>query len=110
MASLSKRSTWTNATVALPVGSLCVIALVFLVYYFPVSGRQESSLNDRAFRSLAEAGNKLRTRASNYADILEQASNKQDKKQISDYLAEQVQDISLDGPATSPACGPKSTT
>jgi hypothetical protein len=53
MAGRVKRVSRLSPTVVFPVASVALLLTTFLVYYFPITSRQEASLNDRALRHLA---------------------------------------------------------
>jgi len=95
---------------AFPLASAALMAVAFLVYYYPVTARQEASLNRRGFRSLAAASESLQTRVGALKSVFTQAINipprtnakgttagsRQDPKQaIKDYLAAQAPDFEL---------------
>lgn len=63
-------------TFAFPMVSVCVLVGAFLVYYFPITARQEASLNRRAFRSLAAVSDSLVSRVANHVEVLEQRSKR----------------------------------
>jgi hypothetical protein len=70
----SQKGTLLQPTFAFPMVSVCVLVGAFLVYYFPITARQEASLNRRAFRSLAAVSDSLVSRVANYVQVLEQGS------------------------------------
>lgn len=72
----SQRGTLFQPTFAFPMVSVCVLVGAFLVYYFPITARQEASLNRRAFRSLAAVSDSLASRVANYVEVLEQRSKR----------------------------------
>src|SRR5437667_3193044 len=61
---------------ALPMAAIGVLALSFLIYYFPVTTRQEAAVNERAFRSLSAISDSLRNRIVTFISVFEQAAKK----------------------------------
>lgn len=97
-------------TFAFPMVSVAVLLSAFLVYYFPVTARQEASLNRRAFRSLAAVSDSLRSRVVTYASVLEQAEKKGDYESAVGALATQAADFALEKPDGQVPCVAGKTT
>jgi hypothetical protein len=95
--------------------SIAVLIVLFLVYYFPVTERQEASLNNRAFRTLAAVSDSLQGRIVTYVGVFERATKKKDlrpgqreqsRKAIEAYLKEQVPGLTLRQPDGDIGCDP----
>ena len=72
----AQRNKLFQPTFAFPMISVGILLVVFLIYYFPVTARQEASLNSRAFRSLAAVSDGLQSRVVTYLGVFEQAGKK----------------------------------
>src|SRR5262245_17166038 len=68
-----KKSSFLKPTFLFPMGCVGILVIAFLIYYFPVTERQEASLNSRAFRSLGLLGDSFQNRVENYATVFKQA-------------------------------------
>lgn len=96
-----------SPTVTFPSVSAALLLAAFLIYYFPITARQEASLNDRALRHLAAMSDQLRNEVVTYAGVLENVTLREprgsDRTQaFSSYLAEQVPEMTLVEPGAGP--------
>jgi hypothetical protein len=91
----SKKTPLSKPTFVFPMICAGVLAIAFLIYYFPVTERQEAALNNRAFRSLGLLGDSFQNRALNYATVFKQAMKSKNPR---DLLKEQAPDLLLSGP------------
>lgn len=90
----------------LPFAAVLILLGGFFFYYFLIISRQESSLNLRAFRSLASVSGQLRDLVVNYGEVLHVADQNRDSKgeiihEVQDFLTAQVPDLKLDVPPDS---------
>jgi len=61
----------SSPTFTYPFVAVIVVVLVFLGFYLPLKSNQEETLNDRAFRTLAGAGDRLEGTVSSYSSALQ---------------------------------------
>jgi len=87
-----------------PMVTIGILLVVFLIYYFPITARQEASLNSRAFHSLAAVSDSLQGRIGAYERVLDQAAKKEDATAFARYLTEQVPDLTAGKPDGSVKC------
>src|SRR5215471_9744629 len=109
----SRSSKLLQPTFAFPMVSVGILFVLFLIYYFPVTARQEASLNNRAFRSLAAVSDGLQSRIVSYVGVFEKAAKnkslmperkKESQQLISKYLSEQVPGFVLKNPDGAVTC------
>jgi hypothetical protein len=96
-----------------PMGAIGVLAVVFFVYYFAVTARQEASLNRRSLRALAAVADGFHNRVLNLATVVGQAGkNKNEPNTVSfeTYLKEQSPDLVAGNPKETRRCEPRETT
>jgi len=71
----AQKNPFRKPMVAFPMIAIGLLAVVFVIYYFPITSLQEATLNKRAFRSLSTVSDGLRNRVVSNASVFEQASN-----------------------------------
>src|ERR1700719_1020597 len=76
MAPAAKKKAFISPRFALPIAAVIVLILSFITYYFVIITRSESSLDDRAFRSLAAVSLQLRDGVNTYGTVLQGAAKK----------------------------------
>jgi hypothetical protein len=101
---VEKKNRLFHPTFLFPMVSLGILLVAFLIYYFPVTARQEAALNSRAFRNLAAISDILQDRIGAYAVVLEQAVKKESLVEIRKYLNEQVSDLTINDPVGTKKC------
>src|SRR5215472_18337169 len=87
----------------LPMGAVLLLFGGFLFYYFKIVSRQEASLDERAFRSLAAVSSQLRDLVSKYSEVMHRST---EKEKFKAFVAEQVPDLLIDDHCLKPETGP----
>lgn len=110
---IRQRNRLFQPTFAFPMISVGVLAVAFLVYYFPVTAQQEASLNRRAFRSLAAVSDSIQIRVGALTRAFGQAVKAVEGKtdeSVDAYLKVQAPDFELRPSRSTDACVPEEVT
>src|SRR6266851_10454348 len=77
MALAAKKKAFISPRFALPIAAVVVLILSFVTYYFVIITRSESSLDDRAFRSLSAVSLQLRDGVNTYGTVFQGAAKEE---------------------------------
>jgi hypothetical protein len=96
-----------------PLATLLVLAAVFLFYYVLYTGRHEATLDARAFRGLAAAGDGVQSRIQALATVFGQVTSRPEFDKslpaITEYLATQAPHLRVGAQTPTAACAGAAT-